>query len=72
VRKISPSPGFDPRTGQPVAQWLYRLSYPTHKTGQGKDRNKNSFTFNLGTQGNALCKKKERKETKIFRFFTDE
>jgi hypothetical protein len=29
VRKISPPPGFDPRTVQPVAQSLYRLSYPT-------------------------------------------
>jgi hypothetical protein len=28
VWKISPSPGFDPRTVQPVAQSLYRLSYP--------------------------------------------
>jgi hypothetical protein len=27
VRKISPPPGFDPRTVQPVAQSLYRLSY---------------------------------------------
>jgi len=27
VRKISPPPGFDPRTDQPVAQSLYRLSY---------------------------------------------
>jgi hypothetical protein len=30
VRKISPSPGFDPRTVQPVAQSLYRLSYPAN------------------------------------------
>jgi hypothetical protein len=30
VRKISPLPGFDPRTVHPVAQSLYRLSYPTH------------------------------------------
>jgi hypothetical protein len=30
VRKISPPPGFDPRTVQPVAQSLYRLSYPAH------------------------------------------
>jgi hypothetical protein len=28
VRKISPSPEFDPRTVQPVASLLYRLSYP--------------------------------------------
>ena len=28
VRKISPPPGFDPRTVQPVAQSPYRLSYP--------------------------------------------
>ena len=28
VRKISPPAGFDPRTVQPVAQLLYRLSYP--------------------------------------------
>ena len=27
VRKVSPLPGFDPRTVQPVAQSLYRLSY---------------------------------------------
>jgi hypothetical protein len=30
VRKISPPPGFDPRTVQPVAQSLYLLSYPAH------------------------------------------
>jgi len=30
MRKISPSPGFDPRTAQPVAQSLYRLSYWAH------------------------------------------
>ena len=24
-------PGFDPRTVQPVAQSVYRLSYPAHK-----------------------------------------
>ena len=29
-REISPPPGFDPRTIQPVAQSLYRLSYPAH------------------------------------------
>jgi len=29
-RKISPPPGFDPRTVQPVAQSLYRLSYRAH------------------------------------------
>ena len=28
VRKISPPPGLDPRTVQPVAQSLYRLIYP--------------------------------------------
>ena len=28
VRKISPPPEFDPRTVQPVAQLLSRLSYP--------------------------------------------
>jgi hypothetical protein len=28
VRKISLSSGFDPRTVQPIAQSLYRLSYP--------------------------------------------
>ena len=28
VRKISPQPGFDPRTVQPRSQLLYRLSYP--------------------------------------------
>ena len=28
--KSRPPPGFDPRTVQPVAQSLYRLSYPTH------------------------------------------
>ena len=31
--KISPSLGFDPRTFQPVAQSLYRLSYPAHLKG---------------------------------------
>jgi hypothetical protein len=30
VRKISSPPGFDPRTVHPVAQSLYRLSYPVH------------------------------------------
>jgi len=30
VRKIFPPPGFDPRTIQPVAQSLYRLSYRAH------------------------------------------
>jgi len=30
VRKISLPPGFDPRTSQPVAQSLYRLSYRAH------------------------------------------
>jgi hypothetical protein len=30
ARKISPPPGFDPRTIQPVVQSLYRLSYPAH------------------------------------------
>ena len=29
-RKISSPPGFDPRTVQPVAQSLYRLSYRAH------------------------------------------
>jgi hypothetical protein len=30
VQKISPPPGFDARTVQPVAQSLYRLSYRAH------------------------------------------
>jgi len=30
MQKISPPPGFNPRTIQPVAQSLYRLSYPAH------------------------------------------
>jgi hypothetical protein len=30
VRKISPKPGFDPRTVQPRSQSLYRLSYRAH------------------------------------------
>ena len=30
VRKISPPPGFDPRTIQPIAQSLYRLGYTAH------------------------------------------
>jgi hypothetical protein len=29
-RKFRPLPGFDPRTHQPVAQSLYRLSYRAH------------------------------------------
>ena len=29
-RKILPPLGFDPRTVQPIAQSLYRLSYPAH------------------------------------------
>ena len=32
VRKISPPPGFDPRIVQPVAQSLYRPSYPVNTT----------------------------------------
>jgi hypothetical protein len=32
VGNISPPPGFDPRTVQPVAQSLYQLSYPAHKS----------------------------------------
>ena len=35
VRKISPPPGFDPRTVQPVAQSLHRLSYPVHHQFKG-------------------------------------
>jgi hypothetical protein len=31
VRKISPPPGFDTLTVHPVAQSLYRLSYPAHE-----------------------------------------
>jgi hypothetical protein len=34
MRKISPSPGFDPRTVQPVAQSLYRLRYPGPRFGE--------------------------------------
>ena len=30
VWKISPPPGFDPRTVQPLGQSLYRLCYPAH------------------------------------------
>ena len=30
VRKISPPPGFDPRTRPARSQSLYRLSYPAH------------------------------------------
>ena len=30
VRKILPPPGLDPRTIQPIAQSLYRLSYRAH------------------------------------------
>jgi hypothetical protein len=36
VRKISPPPGFDPRTVQPVAQSLYRLSYRTVSRVRGR------------------------------------
>ena len=28
AENLAPPPGFDPRTVQPVAQSLYRLSYP--------------------------------------------
>ena len=31
--EISPPPGFDPRTVQPVAQSLYRLHYPGPQSG---------------------------------------
>jgi hypothetical protein len=31
ARKISPPPGFDPRTVQPVSRSLYRLSQPAHR-----------------------------------------
>jgi len=30
AENLEPPPGFDPRTVQPVAQSLYRLSYPAH------------------------------------------
>jgi len=36
VRKISPPPGFDPKTVQPVARRYYRLRYPG--SPQRKDR----------------------------------
>ena len=38
-RKISSPPEFDPRTVQPVAQSLYRLSYPAHCIGPEGSRN---------------------------------
>jgi hypothetical protein len=31
VRKISPPPGFEPRTVQPVVSRIYRLRYPANK-----------------------------------------
>jgi len=39
-------PGFDPRTVQPVAQSLYRLSYPVHRT-------RCNFKFNVN--GSVYC-----------------
>ena len=42
LRKISSPTGFDPRTVQPVAQSLYRLSYPAHPTPLNKG---NSLTI---------------------------
>jgi hypothetical protein len=54
VRKISPPPGFDPRTVQPLAQPLCRLSYPAHKK-KGKDERKSMRNCakdrNIGTKG---------------------
>ena len=37
VRKISPPPGFDPRTVQTRSQSLYRLRYPVHCMMHWKD-----------------------------------
>ena len=34
--EISSPQGFDPRTVQPVAQSLYRLSYPAHTGNSNK------------------------------------
>ena len=38
VRKISPPPGFDPRTVQPVTMSLYRLSYRAHCANTALDK----------------------------------
>ena len=43
-RKISHPPGFDPRTVQPVAQSLYRLSYPAHILYEVKAQNETIYT----------------------------
>jgi len=48
VRKISPPLGFDPRTVQPVAQLLYRLSYPSHLYERSK-RKIRVFWVTLGS-----------------------
>jgi hypothetical protein len=47
VRKISPLPGFDPRTIQPVAQSLYWLSYPGSWHNWVDSLNKSGPDFNL-------------------------
>ena len=47
-RKILSQPGFDPRTDQPVAPALYRLSYPAHwniKCQNAKGRLQTSCCF---------------------------
>jgi hypothetical protein len=36
--KISPPPGFDPRTVQPVAQSLYQLCYSAHAAVNSRNK----------------------------------
>ena len=51
VRKISPPPGFDPRTVQHVAQFLYRLSYPAHGLMLLSNKRDRQFTCKRNTVG---------------------
>ena len=46
VQNISPPPGYDPRTVQPVAQSLYRLRYPANKGKVQSDTKKRELLKN--------------------------
>ena len=47
VRKISPTPGFDPRTVQPSSEYLYRMSYPGPPTNVSYHLQCAAFTSQL-------------------------
>ena len=43
-RKISPPPGFNPRTVQPVVSRLYQLSYPANSNNMALPANRDDMT----------------------------